>query len=174
MLSRIRQRRWGVTAKMTMPFMIIFVLAIALLGTMFVRSQSAAITRTLEKKAEIEARNMATAWAGLVMTGGYTELQRLVDEAKTFDNDIAYATVLTAQGLAVASTDAASRNQTLNRNEFESSALKVKGFTSRNTSTQGTFEVVMPVNYQGIDLGVLRMGFTTTHVERALRQTQYL
>jgi len=171
---RIRPQRLGITAKLVIPFVTIFVLAMVLLGTMFLRSQSAAIERTLEKKAEILVRNVSTASAGTFMMGGYEELQRLLEEAKKLDDDIAYGFIVTKEGYAVASTDPTLRHQTLTRNAFESSALNAKGFTRRNPSTKGLFEVVMPVNFEGVYLGVLRLGFTTEHIERALTRTQYL
>ena len=174
MLFRTRRKDWGITAKLIMPFVTIFVLSIALLGTMFIRTQSATIARTLEKKAEIQIRNMATSWAGTFMMGGYEELQRLLEEARAFDDDIAYAIIVSVEGRAVASTDTALRNQILTRDEFESSAIKAADFTRRKTSTAGTFEVVMPINFQGVHLGALRMGFTTAHIEHTLRNTQYL
>ncbi|HLC40761.1 MAG TPA: methyl-accepting chemotaxis protein [Methylomirabilota bacterium] len=174
MRPRIRPQRLGITAKLVIPFVTIFVLAMVLLGTMFLRSQSAAIERTLEKKAEILVRNVSTASAGTFMMGGYEELQRLLEEAKKLDDDIAYGFIVTKEGYAVASTDPTLRHQTLTRNAFESSALNAKGFTRRNPSTKGLFEVVMPVNFEGVYLGVLRLGFTTEHIERALTRTQYL
>ena len=50
--SSIRRRRLGLTAKLIIPFVCIFVCAIAFLGAIFIRTQSAALSRSLDKKAE--------------------------------------------------------------------------------------------------------------------------
>jgi methyl-accepting chemotaxis protein len=169
MPDMIRTRRWGITGKLIIPFVTIFVLAIALMGAMFIRSQSAALSRSLEKKAETLARNVATALADPFAMGEYDAMQRLIDAARKFDEDVAYAIVVGLDGRGVASTDASLRNQPLNRSEFDANALKISDFTRRDTANAGVFEVVMPVKGQGAQLGVLRVGISTQQVNHLAR-----
>ena len=153
MLFPISMRRFGLTAKLIIPFVSIFVLAIALLGVMFVQTQSGALSRSLEQRAEILVRNLATALSDPFSMGEYDAMQQLLAAAKQADEDVAYATLAGIDGRGVASTDISLRNQSLTRNEFEASALKINTFTRRDTSTPGVFEVVMPVKFQANQLG---------------------
>jgi uncharacterized membrane protein len=60
MRSPIHFQRLGLAAKLIIPFVSIFVLAIAALGAIFLRTQSEALSRSLGKKAEVFVRNLAT------------------------------------------------------------------------------------------------------------------
>ncbi len=173
MRSPIRFQRLGLTAKLTVPFVSIFVLAIALLGTIFVRSQDAALSRSLEKKAEILVRNLATALSDLFSMGEYDHMQKILEAAKKADEDVAYAIVAGMDARGVASTDTSLRNQSLNRNEFEASALKVSDFARRETTTPGVFEVLMPLRFQTNQLGVLRIGVSTQQVQAMARKAAW-
>jgi methyl-accepting chemotaxis protein len=169
MTERLRQIRWGITAKLIVPFVTVFVVAIALMGAMFIRSQSAALSRTLDTKSEVLARNMVTALADPFAMGEYDTLQRLLEAVKKTDGDVAYAILVGLDGRGVAATDTSLRNQTLNRNEFEASALKLTDFTRRPAPAADTFEVVMPVKNQSNQLGVLRIGVSTHSVQAMAR-----
>ncbi len=169
MIKRIRQTRWGITAKLIVPFVTVFVVAIALMGAMFIRSQSAALSRTLDTKSEVLARNMVTALADPFAMGEYDTLQRLLEAVKKTDGDVAYAILVGLDGRGVAATDTSLRNQTLTRNEFEASALKLTDFTRRPAPAADTFEVVMPVKNQSNQLGVLRIGVSTHSVQAMAR-----
>ncbi len=173
MLSLIRARRWGLTAKLIIPFVSIFVLAIALLGVIFVQAQGTALSRSLEQKAEILVRNLATGLSDPFSMGEYDHMQQLLVAAKQADEDVAYAILVGLDGRGVASTDASLRNQSLTRNEFETSALKMSDFTHRDTPTPGFFEVVMPVKFQSNQLGVLRIGVSTQQVKALARSAAW-
>jgi methyl-accepting chemotaxis protein len=168
MMWRRDGRGAGITTRLIVPFVMIFVAAIALMGGMFIRAQNAALSRSLEKKAEVLARNLATALAEPFALGEYDQLQRLVEAARQFDEDVAYALVVGLDGRGVASTDPALRNQLLTRNELESSALKVADFTRRE-ATGRAFEAVMPIQAQGNRLGVLRVGMSRDQVRGLAR-----
>jgi methyl-accepting chemotaxis protein len=167
MRDKANRRRWGITGKLIVPFVTIFVVAIALMGGMFIRAQNAALSRSLDKKAETLGRNLATAIAEPFAMGEYDGLQRLVEAAKKFDEDVAYVIISGLDGRGVASTDTTLRNQTLRRNEFETSALAVTDFARRQSPSSEIFEVVMPVKAQGNQLGVLRIGISTQHLRAA-------
>jgi methyl-accepting chemotaxis protein len=155
----------GITARLTIPFVGIFVLAMALLGAIFIRTQSVALTRSLEKRAEILVRNLATTLSDPLSMGEYDQMQKILEAAKKTDEDVAYAIVVGLDGRGIASTDSALRNQSLARNDFEASAIKVSDFTRRDTPTVALFEVMMPLKFQGNQLGVLRIGVSTQQVK---------
>jgi methyl-accepting chemotaxis protein len=165
MQAPIRSRRLSFTAKLIIPFVSILVLATAALGTIFIRTQSAALSRSLEKKAEILVRNLATALTDPLAMGEYDLMQRILEEAKKADAEVAYAMVVGVDGRGIASTDTSLRNQSLTRDAFEASALKMTAFTRRDTPTPGLLEVVMPIRFQTSQLGVLRIGVSTQQVE---------
>jgi methyl-accepting chemotaxis protein len=168
--SAMRLRRLGLTAKLIIPFVCIFVCAIAFLGAIFMRTQSAALSRSLDKKAEILVRNLATALTDPLAMGEYDLMQRILVEAKKADAEVAYVMVVGMDGRGIASTDTSLRNQSLTRSEFEASALTVSDFARRDTPTSGLFEVVMPIRFQSNQLGVLRIGVSTQQVEAVGRQ----
>jgi methyl-accepting chemotaxis protein len=170
MRSPIHFQRLGLAAKLIIPFVSVFVLAIAALGAIFLRTQSEALSRSLEKKAEIFVRNLATALSEPFAMGEYDLMQQYLVAAKQVDNEIAYAIVVGLDGRGVASTDTALRDQSLTRNEFEANALKLSDFTRRDTPTPPLFEVVMPVRFQGNPLGILRVGVSTRQVESMTRK----
>ena len=165
MNSWISLKRWGIAAKLIVPFVTIFVFAIVLLGGIFIHTQSAALTRTLEKKAEMLVRNMANSLADTLMMGEYEQIQQRLEAAKKFDGELAYLVLAGADGRGVASTDTSLRNQTLTRNEFEASALKIADFVRRDTSMPNIFETAMPVVFQGKQAGVLRIGVSTHEIQ---------
>jgi methyl-accepting chemotaxis protein len=167
MLQRLRPRYWKITAKLIVPYVTIFVAAIALMGGMFIRSQSAALSEMLEKKAEIIARNVALGTADVFLVPD--QAQRLIEAAKKFDEAVAYLILVANNGDVVATTESALRNQSVNRNEFEASALKADDFTRRDAPTDGVFEVVIPVKTGNHRLGVLRIGMFTHQVRERAR-----
>ena len=168
-----RFKRLGITAKLIVPFFTIFGLAVVILGTVFVQTQTMAISRTLTKKAEILARNLATALGEPLFLGDRDLAQQLVEAASKVDEDVVYLIAVKPDGRAVATTDRALRDQTLSRSELEVSALKVTGFTRRDTATPGTFEVATPIYHQGVQVGVLRIGISTRNVEALARRAEW-
>ncbi|MBI4245684.1 MAG: HAMP domain-containing protein, partial [Candidatus Rokubacteria bacterium] len=169
MLNTIRTRRWGITGKLIVPFVTIFVLAIALMGTMFIRSQSAALSRSLEKKAESLVRNLANALGDAFAVGEYDSIQQVLLGAKQSDEDVVYAIVVANDGRGVATTDPSLKNLMLNRSALEADALKTSNFTRRETGLPGVVEVAMPVKFNNNRLGVLRVGISTHHVRALAR-----
>ncbi len=122
MLGRLRIR--GITGRLIIPYVTISVLVLALVGTMFIRSQSATVSRMLAKKAESTARNVALGLSDIFFV--YDYCQRLLDATKKMDDDVVYMILIDNDGRAVASTDPAVRNQVLNRNAFETAALLIR------------------------------------------------
>jgi len=168
------QIRVGITAKLLIPFVSILVLAIAVLGTTFLRAQDAALSSALERKAEVLARNLANGLRDSLSMGEYDQIQQTLENLKKTDQEVEYAILVGMDGKGVASTDRSLRNQSLNRDDFEAAALAVRDFTRRDTPTPGIFEVALPVAFQGNQLGILRMGFSTRRVMTITRPTRWI
>jgi methyl-accepting chemotaxis protein len=173
MIERLRRGRLSLAAKLIVPFVSISLATSAGLGVMFVRSQSSALSQSLERKAEILARNLATAATDPFYRGKYQQLQQLVEAAKKADPDVTYAVLVALEGRGVASTDASLRDQTLTRSEFESSALRITALTRRASPEAGVFELVMPVGLEKHQLGVLRVGVSTAQVDAMARRATW-
>ena len=150
-----------------MPFVTIFVAAISVMGTIFIYSQSTALTAMLDKRAEIIARNAALGTADIFLVPD--EAQRVLEAAKKFDEAAAYLMLIANDGTVVASTDTSLRNQLLKRNAFDEEALKITDFTRRDSPVAGMFEIVTPVKTGNHRLGILRLG-VYTHQVRAQAQ----
>ncbi len=161
----------SLTAKLIIPFLSIFIPTIAILGTTFVRTQALALSQSLEKKAEIIVRNLATSLTDPFSMGEYDGMQNILEAAKKTDEDIAYSILVGLDGIVIASTDTSLRNQNLTHNEFEAGTLKISDFTRRDTPIPGLFEVVMPVKFHGNQLGTLLIGISTRQVEAISRKT---
>jgi methyl-accepting chemotaxis protein len=172
MIERLLRGHLSLAAKLIVPFVTISVATTAGLGMLFVTSQGSALSQSLERKAEILARNLATAATDPFYRGKFQQLQQLVEAARRADADVTYVVLVAMDGRGVASTDETWRDQTLTRSEFESSALRITGFTRRSTPAAGAFELVMPVGLEKHQLGVLRVGVSTAQVDAlALRAT---
>jgi methyl-accepting chemotaxis protein len=174
MRSSFGRLRLSLTAKLTFPFVIIFVVALAFLGITFVRSQRAVLGRSLEKKAEILVQDLATMLSDLHSMGEYDQMEKILAAAQRIDGDIAYAIVVGMDGRGIASTDSSLRNVTLNRNELETSATKVTDFSRRDTPTPGLFEVLMPIRFKESQLGVLRIGVSTRAVDAVVKKSAWI
>ncbi len=164
MVAESGLRRWSLTVKLVVPFISIFVGAIVALGLMFVQAQNASLSRSLERKSESLARNLATAAGDPFAMGEYDQLQQILEAAKAADRDIAYAILVGNDGRGVASTDVTLRNQTLTRTEFEAAALRIHSLVRRPTPSSGVYEVAVPVKAQSNRLGVLRIGVSTEEI----------
>ena len=164
MVAESGLRRWSLTVKLVVPFISIFVGAIVALGLMFVQAQNASLSRSLERKSESLARNLATAAGDPFAMGEYDQLQQILEAAKSADRDIAYAILVGNDGRGVASTDVTLRNQTLTRTEFEAAALRIHSLVRRPTPSSGVYEVAVPVKAQSNRLGVLRIGVSTEEI----------
>lgn len=166
----VNLRQLSLTVKLLIPFTIIFILTIGGLGTFFIHQWRVALTRDLEKKAEILVRNLAVALSDSFPMGEYEKMQEILTAAKHSDPDIDYEIVIGMDGRAIASTVANLRDQLLNRTEFETSAIKTTDFRERPRADQEGFEVLMPTSFQGHQSGVIRIGVSLRRVDAAAKQ----
>src|SRR5687768_11640934 len=97
----------GLSAKMTMSFVVILVAALAAVGTLAVQSTRAALPQSLEQRAEIVGTMLAGGMADPLSLGEKEILQQLLDRSKTADADVAYAVLVNQKGEVVATTEGA-------------------------------------------------------------------
>ena len=169
---QLRQLR--LAAKLTVPFVVIFISAIGVLGTVSIRSSRTALTQSLGKRAEILVRTLATTLADPFAMGEVDRLQQLLDEARKTDSDVSYTILLNTEGKAVASTDDTLKNQTIMRNDFEKAMAQVTSLVQCPVPGAGAlFEVATPVRFEKNLIGVLRIGVSTQQVDSLLRHTTW-
>jgi methyl-accepting chemotaxis protein len=157
---------------MMMPFVVVFVVALGLVGTLSVRSNQASLTQSLEKRAEILVKMLANGLADPLSLGEDETLQQLVEGTKAADADVEYALVVTARGHVAATTD--TRLNTL-RNDFDKTMAQATAFaTARVPGEASLFEAVTPVSYKGLGrIGVIRIGISTRKVEATARKAAW-
>src|SRR5262245_20859435 len=154
---------------MMMPSLVVFVGALALVGTMSVRSNHVAMTQSLEKRGEIMVKMLATGLADPLSLSEEDSLQQILDGTKAADPDVAYALLISAKGEVVASTDG--RLNVL-RNEFDKRMAQATAFVQEPVpGSPSLFEVAAPVTYKGLGrIGAVRVGISTQRVESMARQ----
>ena len=121
-----RWRNASLTAKLTVPIGLMFVVMATGLATLFITASRRDMLESLSLRAGILVAPLAVALSDPVVTRDRQRVQQLVDEARKADRDVVYAIALDANGLVLASTDAAQVGQTLVRNDFERAILKVE------------------------------------------------
>jgi methyl-accepting chemotaxis protein len=149
---------------MMMPFVVVFVGALVLVGTLSVRSNHAAMVQSLEKRGEIMVRMLATGLADPLSLGEDKRLQQILDGTKAADADVAYALLVSAKGEVVASTDG--RSNVL-QNDFDRQMAQATTFVlAKVPGSPSLFEVAAPVTYKGLGrIGAIRVGISTQKVE---------
>src|SRR5579859_4467183 len=96
----INFRQLSLAFKLLIPFTVIFVFTIGILGTFFIEQWRMSLTRELEKKAEILVRNLAVAISDSFPKGEYDKMQEILTAAKRSDPDIDYEILLGTDGKA--------------------------------------------------------------------------
>ena len=159
--SRLRGLR--LTTKLGIPFVLILVGAVGLLGTVSIRSSQRAMIELLQKRAEILAITLSAA----------IPKEETVVEAKKADPDIAYAHIVNRAGYVLVTTEPELRGQTLLRNDFDREMVNVGELTRRPVpGAAALFEVATPMKY-GIDANV-RIGMSTRRAEAIARNNALL
>ncbi len=175
LLQSIGSVRRRLTAKLTIPFVVVLVGTIAVLGFVSMRASRAALGQSLDKRAEILVTTLAAALTDPLARGEVDRLQQLVDRTKQTDPDVSYIAVLDGESKAVATTDAALRHQVLTRSNFERAMAQVSTFASRPVpGSRELFEVAAPIKMQSTPVGVLRIGVSTGRVEAMARQAVWM
>src|SRR5262245_56595719 len=97
-------RRFGLTAKLTVPFVLILMAALSLVGALAVRSIRGGLTDSLDKRSQILAETLATAVADPLSLGEKEQIRELLEKARKADDDVVYGAVVSAKGDVVAAT----------------------------------------------------------------------
>src|SRR5262245_39940346 len=108
-LFRIGSVRRHLTAKLTIPFAVVLLGTIALLGLVSIQAYRSAMAGSLERLAEILVTTLATALTDPLAMGEVDRVQDLIERMKPFDADVVYIIAVNPEGKAVASTDGALR-----------------------------------------------------------------
>jgi methyl-accepting chemotaxis protein len=153
---------------MMMPFVVIFVVALGLVGTLSVRSNRTALMESLARRAELLVKTVATGLADPLSLGEDEALQQIVDGAKAADADVAYVVLVSARGDVVATTD---KERGALRTDFDRTMAQATEFGQATVpDAASVFEVVAPVAYKGLGrIGVVRIGVSTRKVEATAR-----
>jgi len=145
------------TQRLTIPFVLILVGVIALVGLVSIGSTQRAMMDLLEKRAEILANTLSATVPD----------QDQVTEAKRADNAVAYIHWVNSKGQALVTTEPEFKGQVLLRDEFE---------RSMGTATQlvrwrqvpgapSIYEVAAPIRFMKEHVGVIRIGMSTVQAE---------
>jgi methyl-accepting chemotaxis protein len=167
-MKRLHLDGLGLTAKLTVPFVIVLVAALASVGVLAVRAMRAELTASLEKRSEILIDMLATAVADPLSLGEADRLRALLSEAQKADEDLAYAALVDAKGKLVVATD--------------ETAVRAAGFEGAVTTRVRravpalghVVEIAEPVTMSGLgQVGVIRLGVSTAGVEARARRAAW-
>jgi len=170
-VGRLRWGRRSLTAKMAVPFAVIFATTVAVLLGVSISSSRTALMRSLDREGEILATTLAAAVGDPLAVGEVDRLQTLLDQARKASSEVAYLVVLNADGKAVASTDPALKGQVLTRNAFEKTMAQVQGLSRQPAPDGNVVEMAVPIKNQAGASGVLRVGMSTSQVSQTVRFT---
>src|SRR5213593_1870719 len=95
-------RRFGLTAKLTVPFVLVLMTALGVVGTLAVRSIRGGLTESLDKRSQILVDTLATAVADPLSLGEKERIQELIEKARKADDEVVFGAVVSAKGEVVA------------------------------------------------------------------------
>ncbi len=169
-----RWRDASLTLRLTLPFGVMFVLMAVSMATLFITASRRSMLESLWLRAEILAGPLAVALNDPVATVDRTRVLQLIEETRK-DRDVAYAVVVDANGLVLASTDTALVDKTLLRDDFERSLMSVEALDRRPVpGRQGLVEAIAPVFNPALGkIGILRVGVSTAGIDAAVRRTAF-
>ena len=154
------RRQLGLTAKLTVPFVLVLMAALGIVGTLATRAIREGLTASLEKRTVILVDTLATALADPLSLGEKDRIKELLDKTRKADDEVAYAALVDAKGQLVWATDT----------EAVQAAGDVGSVTSRSRrpvpALRHVNEVAQPVVLTGLgQLGVVRLGVSSARVE---------
>lgn len=162
--------RHGLKAKLVVPFVGVLTFSIILLGMILIANEKRALSEGLEKKSEILATNLAAILGEPFSAGQYDRIQEILLAARQSDEEVAYASLIAADGRVAASTEMLRPNPAIPSDKFESDTLGVTGLTRRDTPQKQIFDVMRPVKFSGNQLGVLKIGISTKRMSILIAQ----
>ena len=150
------------TQKLTIPFVMILLGVVVLLGLVSMSSTRGIMMDLLEKRAEILANTLSATVPD----------QDQVDEAKRADSGVAYIHWINKQGQALVTTERELKGQVLLRDQFERQMGTAKSLIPWRPVPQAaaTYEVAAPIRFMDESLGAIRIGMSTRQVEAMARR----
>ncbi|MBN2576949.1 MAG: HAMP domain-containing protein [Deltaproteobacteria bacterium] len=154
------------TQKLTIPFVLVLVGVILLLGIVSISSTRRAMMDLLEKRAEILANTLSATVPD----------QDQVDEAKRADDAVAYIHWINPQGQALITTDRSLKGQVLLRDDFERQMGTARALIPWRPVPNATalYEVAAPIRFMKEGVGVIRIGMSTRQVEAMARRNAFI
>src|SRR5258708_7407189 len=175
MRLKVLPRKLGLTAKLTIPFVVTLVTTLCIIAALSVHSTHQALLESMQKRAQILATTMATNLSEPLAMGEVDRVQKLLESVRQTDNEVVYAITLNKDGAAVASTESSLRNETLKRDDFEKTMAGAKEFIQLPVPGKSfLFEVAQPILSQGSQSGVLLIAYSTQQMERKMFQDTLL
>jgi len=169
------RKKLGLTAKLTIPFIVTLVITLCAVATLSIHSTHQALLESMQKRAQIQATTMATTVAEPLSMGEVDRVQKLLESVRQTDGDVVYAIALNGDGAAVASTEQSLRNETLKRDDFEKTMAGTKEFIQLPVPGKSSlFEVAQPILSQGSRSGILRIAYSTQSMEHKMFQDALL
>ena len=169
------RKKLGLTAKLTIPFIVTLVTTLCAVAALSIHSAHQALLESMQKRAQILATTMATNVAEPLSMGEVDRVQKLLESVRQTDGDVVYAIALNGDGAAVASTEPSLRNETLKRDDFEKTIAGTKEFIQLSVPGKSSlFEVAQPILSQGTRSGVLRIAYSTQNMEHKMFQDALL
>jgi methyl-accepting chemotaxis protein len=150
------------TQKLTIPFVLVLLSVITLLGLVSISSTRGAMMNLLEKRAEILANTLSATVPD----------QDQLDEAKRADSDVEYIHWINPQGQALVTTDRDLRGQVLLRDEFERQMGVARSLIPWRPvpNLVAIYEVAAPIRFMKEYVGAIRIGMSTRRVEAMARR----
>jgi methyl-accepting chemotaxis protein len=149
------------TQKLTIPFVLILVGVILLVGMVSITTTRRAMMDLLEKRAEILAN----------MLSATVPDQDQVEEAKRADNAVAYVHWINQQGQALVSTEPDLKGQVLLRDDFERRMGQARSLIpwTQVPNVNAVYEVAAPIRFMKEYVGAIRIGMSTQQIEKMSR-----
>jgi methyl-accepting chemotaxis protein len=151
------------TQRLTIPFVVILLGVVTLVGLVSFSRTSRAMMELLEKRAEILANTLSATVPD----------QDQVDEAKRADSAVAYIHWINKQGQALVTTERELKGQVLLRDEFERLMGTTKALIPwrQVPSAPAIYEVAAPIRFMDERLGAIRVGMSTKQAEAMARKS---
>jgi len=162
----------SVAAQLVVPFIVICSAIICLLGIGAFSAVSSILYDSLDEKSRCVVRTTASELRGPLLLGEDLHVRAILSTAMKSDRDFSYAIVGNDGGEVMDSVCAAS----VKPPAFDTRAVKLMSGTLdvHRLAAPGSrgFEMVAPIEVSGERAGILRMGFTTEHIERQIKVTE--
>jgi hypothetical protein len=162
-----RLERLGMRAKFAAASALIFACAIALGGAFASWQNDAALRRGLEARARLLAQVLARALAPALSRAEHASLRELASPLVELDAELAYWIALGAESRVAASSEPALAGLELLRSEHERRAAQAQGPELLELAdARQQFEVAVPIVFDGVRVGALRVGYSTAQPRR--------